>query len=143
MSTIAKILIVDDNYLMRRTIERIVHEMGHQVVGELDNGKHLPFKFRELIPDLITLDIVMAEKTGLEALRELKDQYPFAKVIMVTSIGQKRKVLEALKYGADHFVVKPINEDKLKSVINHVLGPLKASVSKDLQEKREGNAEEH
>jgi len=133
MSTIAKILIVDDNYLMRRTIERIVHEMGHDVVGELDNGKHLPFKFRELVPDLITLDIVMADKTGLEALRELKDQYPFAKVIMVTSIGQKRKVLEALKYGADHFIVKPINEEKLKGVINRVLGPKKAVIPNKVQ----------
>lgn len=142
MSTIAKILIVDDNYLMRRTIERIVHEMGHKVVGELDNGKHLPFKFQELIPDLITLDIVMAEKTGLEALKELKDQYPFAKVIMVTSIGQKRKVLEALKYGADHFIVKPINEDKLKSVINQVLGPVKAAIKVDVKDDSQDLIEE-
>lgn len=130
MSTIAKILIVDDNYLMRRTIERIVHEMGHEVVGELDNGKRLAFKFRELVPDLITLDIVMAEKTGLEALKELKDEYPFAKVIMVTSMGQKRKVLEALKYGADHFVIKPIHEEKLKSVIDLVLSPRNANSPK-------------
>ena len=125
----AKILIVDDNYLMRRTIERIVREMGHQVVGELDSGKHLPHKFKEFYPDLITLDIVMSEITGLEALRDLKSKYPFAKVIMVTSLGQKRKVLEALKYGADHFIVKPINEDKLKSVINTVLGPLKSHLN--------------
>ncbi|HPF17577.1 MAG TPA: response regulator [Thermotogota bacterium] len=143
MSTIAKILIVDDNYLMRRTIERIVREMGHEVVGELDNGKHLPFKFRELIPDLITLDIVMAEKTGLEALKELKDQYPFAKVIMVTSIGQKRKVLQALKFGADHFVVKPINEEKLKSVINQVLGPVKAVIKVEVKNNNQDLTEEN
>ena len=121
MSKIANILIVDDNYLMRKTIGRIVEEIGHTVVGELDKAKYLNKKYDELSPDLITLDIVMGEKTGLEALKELKMRFPDAKVIMVTSMGQKRKVLEALKYGADHFVLKPINEEKLKTVVNSVL----------------------
>jgi len=121
VSKIANILIVDDNYLMRKTIGRIVEEIGHTVVGELDKAKYLNKKYDELSPDLITLDIVMGEKTGLEALKELKMRFPDAKVIMVTSMGQKRKVLEALKYGADHFVLKPINEEKLKTVVNSVL----------------------
>lgn len=106
---------------MRKTIGRIVEEIGHTVVGELDKAKYLNKKYDELSPDLITLDIVMGEKTGLEALKELKMRFPDAKVIMVTSMGQKRKVLEALKYGADHFVLKPINEEKLKTVVNSVL----------------------
>ncbi len=141
MRTIAKILIVDDNYLMRRTIERIVKEMGHKVVGELDNGKFLPHKYKELAPDLITLDIVMAEKTGLEALKELKYHYPFAKVIMVSSLAQRRKVLEALKYGADHFIVKPINEGKLKSVINRVLGIKEEAHSQEEESENEESSD--
>jgi DNA-binding NarL/FixJ family response regulator len=63
----------------------------------------------------------MIEKNGLTALKELKEKYPEAKVIMISSISQRIKVLTALKYGADHFILKPLSEEKLKQVIDEVL----------------------
>ena len=118
----ANILIVDDSFLMRKSIQKIVERMGHTVIGETFDGKYLLNKYIQLSPDLITLDIVMVEKNGLAALKELKERYPESKVIMVSSISQRLKVLTALKYGADHFILKPIVEEKLQQVINKVLG---------------------
>jgi len=117
----ARILIVDDSYLMRQSIRKMVERMGHTVAGETDDGKFLINKYIQLSPDLITLDIVMVEKNGLTALKELKEEHPEAKVIMVSSVSQRIKVLTALKYGADHFILKPLDEEKLGKVINEVL----------------------
>jgi two-component system chemotaxis response regulator CheY len=119
---LANILIVDDSFLIRKSIKKIVERMGHTVVGETFDGKFLMQKYIQLSPDLITLDIVMVEKNGIAALRDLKERYPSSKVIMVSSVSQKIKVLTALKLGADHFILKPIDEGKLMQVINEVLG---------------------
>lgn len=128
----ANILIVDDSYLMRQSIKKIVERMGHTVVGETFDGKFLLQKYKQLKPDLITLDIVMIEKNGLTALKELKEEYPEAKVIMISSISQRIKVLTALKYGADHFILKPINEEKVGQVIDEVLAETISPKSKKM-----------
>jgi len=118
----ATFLIIDDSYLMRKNIKTVVESIGHKVVGEANDGKYLLKKYEELRPDLITLDIVMAEKNGLQALQELKTKHPEAKVVMVSSMAQRNKVLMAIKYGADHFVLKPIKHEKLIAVIKHIIG---------------------
>ncbi len=117
----ANILIVDDSRTSRRILTHIVEEIGHTVIGEADNGEDGFLKFKELKPDLVTLDITMPKMTGLEALQLIMNHDKGAKVIMISSAGQKEKMLKAIKMGARDFVAKPIDDDAVKAAITEVL----------------------
>src|SRR3954467_3808697 len=103
----ARILVVDDAAFMRRMVIDVLENGGHEVVGEAANGVEAVERFRELRPDVMTLDITMPEKDGLTALRELMALDPGAKVVMCSALAQESKVLEAVKAGAKDFIAKP------------------------------------
>lgn len=117
----AKILMVDDSRTSRKVLREILESGGYEVVGEATNGKDGVSMFEELKPDVVTLDITMPVLDGIDALREIKDADPSAKVIMVTSAGQKSKMVEAVKYGAVEFVTKPFENEQLLSVVKKVV----------------------
>jgi len=104
------VLIVDDSSIMRRIMKSIVTKNGYEVVGEASNGKAAVIKFRELRPDIVTMDVVMDEMSGLEALKKITSEYPDAKVIMVSSMGQEVIVRDAIVFGAKNFLLKPFDE---------------------------------
>lgn len=108
-----KVLIVDDSSFMRIALRKIFETNGYQVVGEAENGKAGVFRFRELRPDVVTMDVTMPEMDGLEALKEIRRESPDACVMMVTAMGQENMVKEAIQSGARGFVVKPIVENVL------------------------------
>jgi len=109
------VLIVDDSSLMRRIIRRIVTKNGYDVVGEAVNGKYGVEKYKELNPDIVTMDLVMDEMNGLEALKLIVGENPNANVIMVSSIGQEAYVRDAILAGAKNYLLKPFDE---KQVVN-------------------------
>ncbi len=117
----ARILICDDARLMRMMLERIIKKMGHEVVGEAIDGEEAVKKYFELKPDIITLDVVMPKKDGFSALKEILQKDPDAKVIMVTAIGNQAMVLNAMKIGAQEYVVKPFRIGEVVSAIEKVL----------------------
>ncbi|MGM0500895.1 MAG: response regulator, partial [Bacillota bacterium] len=117
----ASFLIIDDNMLMRKNIKSIVESLGHKVVGELKNGIDIINKYQEFQPDVISLDIVMPQTNGLQVLKKIKSNYPETKVIMVTCLGKKNEILEALKLGADYYIEKPIESEDLVEALNKVL----------------------
>ena len=119
-TSMAKILIVDDSRTSRRILRNILTENGHEVVGEAENGQIGYEKYIELRPDIVTLDITMPVLDGLAALDKIMTLDSDATVIMVTAAGQKEKMVEAIKLGANEFIQKPFEPQQIISVINNV-----------------------
>jgi len=114
----AKIMIVDDAAFMRITIKNMLQKSEHEVIGEAENGKVAVERYRELKPDIVTMDITMPEMDGLAALKEIRKEDPGAKVIMVSAMGQEAMVRDAILSGAKGFIVKPFKEDGILSAIS-------------------------
>jgi two-component system chemotaxis response regulator CheY len=117
-----KVLIVDDAVFMRNMIRDIFTAGGFEVVGEAANGLEAVEKYRELRPDLTTMDIVMPFKSGIEATREIVKVDPRAVVVMCSALGQEALVMEAIEAGASDFIVKPFRSEDVISVVKKVLG---------------------
>ena len=117
-----RLLVVDDALIMRAMIKDIAQQAGWQIAGEATNGRECLERYRELSPDLVTLDIVMPEMDGVEALRQLRQEDPPAMVVMVSAIDQKEKLSECIRLGARDFIVKPFDRDNLRSLLQRYLG---------------------
>ncbi len=116
------VLVVDDSKFLNEHIKRIVEQGNYEVVGQAFDGEEAVQKYQELLPDCVTLDIVMPKMDGIEALKQIKAIDPVAVVVMVSSAGTKDKVTEALLNGAKNFIVKPFEEKKVLEVIEAALG---------------------
>jgi len=106
-----RVLIVDDAVFMRMSIKNMITKHGFEIVGEAGNGNEAVAKYNELKPDIVTMDITMPEKTGLEALKEIVAIDSNATIIMVSALGQEAMMKEAITNGAKGFIVKPFKED--------------------------------
>lgn len=113
----AKVLIVDDAAFMRISIKNILTKNGYEVVGEAENGAVAVEKYKELSPDIVTMDITMPEMSGLDALKKIMSINPKAQVIMVSAMGQEAMVRDAVLSGAKGFIVKPFKEEGILSAI--------------------------
>ncbi len=112
-----RLLVVDDAMLMRRMIHEVAVEAGWEVVGEAKNGREGVDLFDQLRPDLVTMDVVMPEMGGLEALRRIRGLDPAARVVMVTALDQKRTIEEAIRDGAIDFIVKPFDRGRIVALL--------------------------
>ncbi len=117
----ARVLIADDASFMRQMIREIIEPEGHEVVGEATNGIEAVDLFNELSPDLVTMDIVMPKRSGIDAVKAILDQHPTACVVMCSALGQETLVMEALQAGARDFIVKPFKPDSVLSTISKIL----------------------
>lgn len=113
-----KILIVDDSLFIRFQLKNILGKLGHEIVGEAVNGREAIVKYQELKPEIVLLDITMPEMNGIVALSAIKKINAQAIVIMLSAMGNKYHVLEALKLGAKEFIVKPIDAKRLQEGID-------------------------
>src|SRR5699024_9906713 len=116
-----KVLIVDDAAFMRMMIKDILEKNGYNVVGEAENGNIAVEKYQELTPDLVTLDITMPEKDGIQALKEIKEINPNATVIMCSAMGKQAIVIDAIQAGAKDFIVKPFQADRVMEAVSKAL----------------------
>lgn len=114
------ILVVDDSLIIRKTLSTLLEKMGHKVVGKAKTGQEAIYLYGQTMPDLVTMDITMPVMSGIEALKEIKIKYPDAKIIMVTSHGEEKLVMEAITSGAKGYVLKPLDEDKLNESISKI-----------------------
>lgn len=117
----ARILIVDDSTVMRKNLHSIFTSNGHEVVGEAPDGRQAVLLYSELKPDLVTMDITMPKMTGVEVVKHIINKDSCAKIIMISALNQKQMVFEALKNGAKHYIIKPIESSQLLGVVNEVL----------------------
>jgi len=112
-------LIVDDATVMRMRLRDIL-QTRFEVVGEAENGQRALELYAQLKPDFVTMDITMAEMNGMDALKNLVDRHPEAKVVMVSAMGQKAMVFEALSQGARDFIIKPFDPERVIVAINRL-----------------------
>ena len=117
----ARILIVDDSIVMRKNLRTILEKAGHRIVGEAVNGRQAITMYEELKPDVVTMDISMPIMKGVDAVKEIVTADPEAKIIMISALNQKQMVFSALKNGAKHYIIKPIEPTNVLSIIHEVL----------------------
>ena len=127
----ARIMIVDDSFVMRKKLKELLERFGHTVVVEAVDGIQAAKFYDSYIPDLVTMDINMPNVDGIATVKEICTKHPDAKIIMISSLAQKIMVIEAMKNGAKNYIIKPIEEDKLIRVIDNVLRMPKTATSID------------
>ena len=118
----SKILVVDDAAFMRMMVKDALTKNGFTDVIEAADGSIACSLFESEKPDLVIMDITMPNKTGIEALRDIKAADAGAKVIMCSAMGQEAMVVEAIKLGALDFIVKPFKPDRIIQAVTKVLG---------------------
>ena len=117
-----RILIVDDAAFMRMMIKDILTKNGYDVVGEAENGARAIEKYKELVPDLIIMDITMPEVDGIQAVKEIKKLNAECKIIMCSAMGQQAMVIESIQAGARDFIVKPFQAERVIEAVKKVIG---------------------
>jgi two-component system, chemotaxis family, chemotaxis protein CheY len=116
-----RVMIVDDALFMRNVLKDIFVRAGFEVVAEADNGEDALPLYRQAAPQLVTMDIIMPRRSGLDALRDIIAADPAARVIVVSALGQDALVLEAVEAGARDFIVKPFKENKVLEAVHRVM----------------------
>ncbi len=115
-----RVLIADDSHVMRNSLKRILESSNIEVVAEVATGIQACYEYAHCKPDVVTMDINMPVMDGLAALKLIIEKDPDAKVIMVSTENQKSKLFQALKFGAKHYLIKPINREKTINTIIEV-----------------------
>ena len=115
------VLIADDAASMRMMIRNVLGEAGYEVAGEAEDGQDAVGKFRELRPDLTTLDVTMPGIDGLAALRAIREEDPDARVVMCSALGLRSVVVESFESGARDFIVKPFPPERVLSAVEKAL----------------------
>ncbi|MGB9789915.1 chemotaxis protein CheY [Thermotoga caldifontis] len=108
-----RVLIVDDAAFMRMLLKDIITKAGYEVVGEAANGVEAVEKYKELKPDVVTMDITMPEMDGITAIKKIREFDPNAKIIVCSAMGQQAMVIEAIQAGAKDFIVKPFQHSRV------------------------------
>lgn len=116
------ILVCDDAIFMRTMITDILSQAGYEVVGEASSGAQAIEQYRALKPDLVTMDIVMPDMSGIEAVRAICKEFPNAKILMCSAMGQQGLVVDAIQAGAKDFVVKPFQPSRVLEAVQRVMG---------------------
>ncbi|MFJ7369898.1 response regulator [Lysinibacillus sp. NPDC098008] len=116
------VLVVDDTLFMRVAISNMFTEWGYEVVGKAVNGKEAVAMYRALQPDLVTMDVTMPVMNGIAAVKKIIPEFPDAKIIMITALGQQKLIVEAIESGAKDFITKPFEPERLKAVADQLLG---------------------
>ncbi len=117
----ARVLIADDSAVARKCLREIVISLGHTVVGEVPNGSQAFVEYNRCKPDVVTMDLTMQGLGGAQATSKIIAAYPEAKIIVISAMEERRVVIDALERGARHFIIKPINQEKVAKVLNNVL----------------------
>ncbi len=107
------VLITDDTAFMGMTLRNVIEKHGYEVVGEAGDGKEAVELYKELKPDMVTMDITMPRMDGITAIKEIMKIDPNAKIIVCSAMGQKPMVIEALSAGAKDFLVKPFDAERV------------------------------
>ena len=116
------ILIVDDATFVRVRLKKIIEKMEFaEVIGEASNGDDAVSLYKELKPDLVTMDLVMPNRDGIQAIEDILSFDQTAKIVVVSAMGQKLSIEEAIEKGAKEYIKKPFNDDEVFAIIARVL----------------------
>jgi two-component system chemotaxis response regulator CheY len=112
------VLICDDSPLIRKKMSEILKKIGVAETIFAEDGEMAVEMYRSHRPDLVFMDIVMPKKTGIDAIREIKEADPDAKVVMASTVGTQKNLISAIKAGAFEFLQKPVKEEDVIKIIN-------------------------
>lgn len=115
-----RVLVVDDSKFMRNIIINILKKHNFEIAGEASNGFEGVQKYKELLPDIVTMDLTMKEMNGIDAVKEIIKIDSKAKIVVCSAMGQKDHILESIKAGAKGFVIKPFEEDEFINEIKKI-----------------------
>ncbi|MBT3354384.1 MAG: response regulator [Candidatus Scalindua sp.] len=116
-----RVLIVDDASVVRLLIKKVLKQGDFEIVGEAVNGVDALAKYKELKPDIVTMDITMPEADGIQATKDIIAFDPNAKIVMLSGIDQKEMLWQAIKAGASSYIVKPFENDRILSTLHDVI----------------------
>jgi two-component system chemotaxis response regulator CheY len=116
-----KLLIVDDSLIMRRAIERTLTASRFTEIRVASNGRMAIEEFDRFRPDVVTMDITMPEMDGLTAVEQILDRNPDAMILVVSALADKASAVEAIKRGAQGFLLKPVTAESLQEAIDEIL----------------------
>lgn len=116
------VLICDDALFMRTMLAEIMEQAGFEVAGQASTGAEAVRLYGELRPDLVTMDIIMPDMGGIDAVKAIIGKYPDANIVMCSAMGQQALVIEAIQAGARDFVVKPFQPARVLEAVHRVLG---------------------
>ncbi len=115
-----KVLVCDDSILVRKRLRELLATIGCTTVWEASNGEQAVSMYKEHLPDIVFMDIIMPGKTGLEALREIRAHNSEAKVVMASSVGTQTHLKEAVSVGVFDFLQKPIANEQVLKIIRNI-----------------------
>ena len=115
------VLICDDTIFMRSLIGQVLGAAGFEVVGEAETGMEAVERYKNVKPDLVTMDVVMPDMGGIEAVRAIKEEDPSARILMCSAIGQRALLDDAINAGAREYIVKPFTPSDLLNAIERTL----------------------
>ena len=114
------ILVVDDVAFVRKTLAEILTAAHYQVVGEAQDGHQAIEMYVALRPDLVTMDIVMPQMSGIDATRRIVKLDKNAKVAIVSAMGQENLVMEAINVGAKDYILKPFSAAEVLKTVERI-----------------------
>jgi two-component system chemotaxis response regulator CheY len=117
----ARILVVDDAIFMRKMLADILQKGGYEVCDEAGNGSEAVQKYEKHHPDLVTMDIIMPDMSGIDAIKKIKGLDSEAKIVVVSAMGHQSLVVEAIQAGAKDYVVKPFQPSRVIEAVQRVL----------------------
>lgn len=116
-----RVLVVDDSALVRQMLKQMLRGSEFEVVGEAGNAAEALQVYGETKPDLVLMDVIMPDTSGIDALRQLKALDPYARVVMCSAVDQQATVVDSLEAGAEDFVVKPFRPSEVLQVLRRVV----------------------
>ncbi|HOP62004.1 MAG TPA: response regulator [Spirochaetota bacterium] len=117
----ARAVIVDDSKFMRKIIADILTSAGHTIDGEAENGQEGIRLYEATKPDILTMDITMGGKDGINAIREIKSRFPDSKIVVVSALNQNTIKMNDEGINADAFITKPFTKEELLTIVEKVL----------------------
>ena len=111
------VLVADDAALVRKMLRDMLADTDFEVIGEATNGAEAIAKYTALKPDLMLMDIMMPDVSGVTAVKEIVAADSQARIVICSVLGQQDMVMEALRAGARDFVVKPFSANKIREAL--------------------------
>ena len=115
-----KVLVVDDTSIVRKNVRKLLERNGYEVVGEAEDGSQAVQMARELSPDLVIMDVYMAEMDGISATKIIRRECPDSLVMIMTQAAKPSIVTESIKAGAANFIIKPFEDDDFLKAIKRL-----------------------
>jgi len=116
-----KVLIIDDSTVTRKSLRDFFSSLQRFDIHEAENAEEGYSSYRKILPDLVTMDITMKGMNGVELTRKLMEEFPAAKIVMVSASDQQEMVVQALRSGAKNYIVKPFDNDKFAAIVNSIV----------------------